>query len=70
MACATSRSSANQYRDIRKKLLMVRVVWQWNRLPQEGVDSPSLDIVKQRLERHMLEMLMKDFLLKEVGWTR
>lgn len=41
---------------IRKKFLTVRVVWQWNRLAQEVVDSPSLEMFKQKLNRHLLEM--------------
>lgn len=43
--------------DIRKKFWMVRSVLQWNRLLWEVVDSPSLETFKQRLNRHLLEML-------------
>ncbi|GAB0209647.1 hypothetical protein GRJ2_003430400 [Grus japonensis] len=36
--------------DIRKKFLTVRVVRQWNRLPREVVDAPSLEMLKARLD--------------------
>ena len=32
-------------------------IQKWNRLPQEVVDSPSLEVFKQRLDRHLTEML-------------
>jgi len=35
---------------IRKKLLMMRVVRHWNRLPREAVDAPSLEVFKARLD--------------------
>lgn len=36
--------------DLRKHFFAVRVTEQWNSLPREGVESPSLKIVKTRLD--------------------
>ena len=36
--------------DIRKKLFPVRVVRQWNRLPREVMDAPSLEAHKAKLD--------------------
>ncbi|KFV06253.1 hypothetical protein N340_11763, partial [Tauraco erythrolophus] len=36
--------------DIRKKFFTQRVVKQWNRLPREVVDAPSLEAFKARLD--------------------
>lgn len=41
--------------DIRKTFSTVRALLLWNILPREGVDSSSLEIFKQRLDRHLLE---------------
>ena len=36
--------------DIRKKLLTVRVMRLWNKLPSEVVHAPSLEVFKARLD--------------------
>ncbi|KFQ99713.1 hypothetical protein Y956_12406, partial [Nipponia nippon] len=36
--------------DIRKKCFTARVMRQWNRLPREAVDAPSLEVFKARLD--------------------
>ena len=33
-----------------EKLFIQRVVRQWNRLPREAVDAPSLEVFKARLD--------------------
>ena len=44
--------------DIRKNYFTVRVARAWNRLPREVVLSPSLEIFKRRLDRHLAGGLM------------
>jgi len=40
-----------------KKFITVRVVKQWNRLPGEVVDAPSLEMFKVRLERALSNLI-------------
>ena len=43
--------------DIRKNLLTVRAVLQWNQLPREVVASPTLEAFKRQLDSHLSVML-------------
>ncbi|PKU40240.1 hypothetical protein llap_9455 [Limosa lapponica baueri] len=43
--------------DTRKKFFTVRVVRQWNRLPGEVVDAPSLEVFKARLDGSLSNLL-------------
>ncbi|KFR01319.1 hypothetical protein Y956_07007, partial [Nipponia nippon] len=43
--------------DIRKKFFTMRVVRQWNRLPREVVDAPSLELFKARLDGALSSLL-------------
>ncbi|KAK4826413.1 hypothetical protein QYF61_008946 [Mycteria americana] len=43
--------------DIRKKFFTVRVARQWNRLPREVVDAPSLELFKASLDEALSNLI-------------
>ena len=42
---------------VRKRSFTVRVVRNWNRLPRDAVDDPSLETFKPRLDQAMSNMI-------------
>jgi len=43
--------------NMRKNFFTLKVMEHWNRLPREAVESPSLEIVKTRLEKVLCSLL-------------
>ncbi|KFZ45305.1 hypothetical protein N321_13224, partial [Antrostomus carolinensis] len=43
--------------DMRKKFFPLRVVRDWNRLPREVVDAPSLEVFKARLDEALSNLI-------------
>jgi len=54
--------------DIGKKFFTMRVVKHWNRLPREAVNTPSLEVLKARLDGALSSLVCwKMSLLMEEG---
>jgi len=43
--------------DLRKEVVMMRVVRHWNMLPREAVDAPSSKVFKVRLDRALSNLI-------------
>jgi len=55
--------------NMRKNFFTLSVTEQWNRLPREVVESPSLKILKTRLDVFLCNLLSVN-VLQQGGWTR
>lgn len=54
---ATGRNAREVPLEHEKELLTVQVTMHWNRLPRGAVESPSLEIVKNRLHEILCNVL-------------
>ena len=54
--------------NMRKNFFPLRVTEHWNKLPREVVESPSLEILKTRLDKVLCSLLWVT-LLRQEGWT-
>ena len=43
--------------ELRRNFLTVRTINQWNNLPPEVVNAPTLEVFKKRLDSHLSEMV-------------
>lgn len=55
--------------DLRKELLVLRVIKNWKRLSREGLKSPTLQILKILLDM-VLDHLVCASLLEQQSWTK
>ena len=56
--------------NIRKCVLTVSVVWQWNQLPWEMLSARMLESFKRKLDNHLSDLLWSGFLPWTGDWTR
>jgi len=59
----------NFHLKMRKNFFPLRVTEPWNRLPREVVESPSLEIFKNRLDKVLCSLLLVT-LLWQGSWSR